>query len=122
MNKKYAIIQSGGKQYIVPKTNVAIDLLDAEIGSTVEFKEILYFSDGQTPSTGGPTLDKCTVTGELVEHIKGEKIFGMKYKRRKQNFRAWGHRQRYSLVKIRSIDMQKQEHKHEHKKEAKHGT
>lgn len=106
----YAIIQSGGKQYHVKKGElIAVDLLDVEIGSAIEFKEVLYFFDGSTPSAGAPTLDNCLVRGEVVDHIKGEKVFGMKYKRRKQNFRAWGHRQRYTLVKIGEISMNTRE-------------
>lgn len=112
----YAIIQSGGKQYMVKEGDlIAVDLLTAEIGSTIDFKDVLFFFDGKTPSAGAPTLDNCTITGELVEHIKGEKIFGMKYKRRKQNFRAWGHRQSYSVIRIHKMKL------HE-RKEARHGT
>lgn len=111
----YAIIQSGGKQYHVQEGDrIAVDRVNAETGSKIEFKDVLYFFDGKTPHAGAPTLGHCTVTGELVDHIKGEKIFGMKYKRRKQRFRTWGHRQNYSLIHVRSIRM--------HTREAAHGA
>lgn len=116
----YAIVKSGGKQYRVKKgASIAVDLLDAEVGSTIQFEEVLYFFDGEKHFAGAPALNNCTVTGKLVGHIKDDKVYGMKYKRRKQSFKAWGHRQGYSLIEVQNTEMKQHKEKHQ---EGRHGA
>ena len=45
------------------------------------------------------------VLGEIVQHVKGEKIYVFKFKRRKNYRRKTGHRQRYTDVKITSLKL-----------------
>lgn len=99
----YAIIQTGGKQYRVEKGDVIeVELLGQDQGA-VEFKEVLFFSDGKAMKIGAPHLDKCLVKGEILGEIKGPKVIAFKYKRRKSYHRKVGHRQKYSKVKITDI-------------------
>jgi ribosomal protein L21 len=43
----YAVIATGGKQYRVEKGGVLrIEKLEAELGATVEFNEVLLIADG----------------------------------------------------------------------------
>ncbi|MEI8333109.1 MAG: 50S ribosomal protein L21 [Chloroflexota bacterium] len=45
---KYAIFQTGGKQYRVEKDEVIdVELLDSEAGKTVVFKNVLFLNDGK---------------------------------------------------------------------------
>ena len=100
----YAIIKSGGKQYRVTQGDVIeVDLLGLENGSKVEFNDVLMVSDGQDVRFGQPLMQGCSVVGELIDEVKGEKLIGMKYKRRKQERKTFGHRQRYSRVKVLDI-------------------
>ena len=46
--EKYAIFQTGGKQYqAIPGKTVAIEKLDANVGDTVEFSEVLFRKSGK---------------------------------------------------------------------------
>lgn len=104
----YAIIKSGGKQYRVKKDDIIdVDLIDLEKlenGSTVKFGEVLFAIDGEgKPQLGAPFISDLFVVGEFLEDVQGEKVIGMKYKRRKQERKTFGHRQRYSRVKITDI-------------------
>lgn len=99
----YAIIQTGGKQYRVQEGDeVDVELLGEEAGSTVEFKEVLFFNDGQ-PQAGAPFVDKVVVTGEILGLAMGDKITFMKYKKRQNVRKKMGHRQKYSRVRITGI-------------------
>jgi len=101
----YAIIETGGKQYRVEKDEVIdVELLDAEAGNSVEFKNVLFFSDGKQAKVGNPYVAKSSVKGELVADIKGPKVISFKYKRRKGVRRKVGHRQKYTRVKITEIE------------------
>ena len=101
----YAIFRSGSKQYRVKKGDViCVELLDAESGNAVEFREVLFIGEtGGVIKVGTPTVNGCLVKGELLEEVKGPKIQSVKYKRRKNQYRKFGHRQRYSQVKITDI-------------------
>ncbi|MCX5951077.1 MAG: 50S ribosomal protein L21 [Cyanobacteria bacterium] len=51
----YAVIQTGGKQYMVRKGEIIkIEHLEAEKGNAVEFKNVLAFHDGTTIKIGAP--------------------------------------------------------------------
>jgi len=104
----YAIIQTGGKQYRVqPGEIVQIEKLEGDKGSSVQFKDVLFFSkntaDNSTIFAGSPFLGGAEVTGEIVGQGRGEKIIIRKMKRRKQYRRTQGHRQEQTQVLITSV-------------------
>jgi large subunit ribosomal protein L27 len=104
----YAIIKFRGKQYRVKKDDIIdvdlINLDNLEQGSSVTFGEVLFATDAEgNPQFGAPLVSHFSVKGELVGEVQGEKVIGMKYKRRKQERKTFGHRQRYSRVKITEI-------------------
>ena len=101
----YAIIRSGSRQYRVRKGDViSVDLLKEEAGSAVEFREVLFIGekDGAV-KLGSPTVAGGVVKGQMVSEVKGPKVQSVKYKKRKNQYRKFGHRQRYSQVKILDI-------------------
>ena len=101
----FAVISTGGKQYIVSVG----DVLDVEIlgdfseGDKIEFDTVLMTDDGNsskigTPYTGGKV--RATYIGKK----KGVKISIIRYKAKSNRDRKIGHRQKYSRVKIDSIN------------------
>lgn len=115
----YAIIKSGGKQYRVKKGDVIdIELLEGEPGSKVEFKEILFLSDGNQTKVGSPSVSGFIVTGEFLGISQGPKITSVKYQPG-NHYKKFGHRQKYSRVKI--TDIGALEH-HHHKGGKHHGA
>jgi large subunit ribosomal protein L21 len=102
----YAIIRTGGKQYKVePGKTYKLPTLPGEAGAAIEFNEVLLGSDGTTPKVGVPMLTGAKVTGQIVEHGKGDKIVVFKFKRRKNYSRKQGHRQGFTSVKITGISL-----------------
>jgi large subunit ribosomal protein L21 len=102
----YAIIRSGDKQFRAePGKTVRLPSVDAEVGETVTFDEILLTSDGDLITVGTPVLSGATVTGEVVAHGRGRKIIIFKWKRRKNYRRKQGHRQGYTDVRIGEINV-----------------
>ncbi len=101
----YAVVSSGGKQYRVQQGEMLrIEKISGDIGSAVSFDQVLMYSDGENVKVGQPVLEDAMVTGHIVEQGKAKKILVFKYKRRKRYRRKQGHRQRFTAVKIDSIE------------------
>jgi len=99
----YAVIASGGKQEKVTEgQQVALELLDGDEGSEVSLTPVLLV-DGDVVIAGADALSGASVTGTIVGSTKGPKINGFTYKRRTNQRRRYGHRQKYTVVEINSI-------------------
>lgn len=102
----YAIIRSGDKQFRAePGMTLKLPSLEAEVGETVTFDQVLLAGTDDGVQVGTPLVDKATVTGEVVEHGKGKKIVVFKWKRRKNYRKKQGHRQKYTAVRIDEIQL-----------------
>ena len=100
----YAVIRTGGKQLRVSEGDVVkIELLQADQGEKVEFKEVLMVADGDNVKVGKPVVAGATVTGEVTEIGRHDKIHIVKFRRRKHYRKQAGHRQWYTAVKITGI-------------------
>jgi large subunit ribosomal protein L21 len=100
----YAIVDIAGKQYKVTKDQyVYTPKLDAETGTTLEFKNVLLIDNDSSVSIGTPTIAGVSVSGRVLEHVKGDKIVVFKKKRRKGYAKRNGHRQQFTKVMIESI-------------------
>jgi len=101
----YAIIADGGKQYKVTERQlVEIDLRSSDAGESVVFDKVLFYSGPDDVAVGRPHVEGARVTGTLVKEIKGPKIKVLKFRRRKDSKTLKGHRQRYTVVRIDSIE------------------
>ena len=99
----YAIIATGGKQYKVSEGDkVRVEKLDAEVGSQVEFDQVLLIG-GETAAVGNPTVAGAKVVGEVTAQNRGKKVIVYKYKPKKGYHKKNGHRQCYTEVEIKSI-------------------
>ncbi|CAB4567541.1 MAG: 50S ribosomal protein L21 [Actinomycetes bacterium] len=99
----YAVIESGNKQERVTEgQQIHVDLLDAEQGSDVSLTPVLVV-DGDTVLATPDQLKGAAVTAKVVGWAKGPKIDGFTYKRRTNQRRRYGHRQKYTVVEITSI-------------------
>lgn len=99
----YAVISAGSRQQKVTEgEQVHVDLLDAEEGDEVSLQAKMIV-DGDTVLATPDQLSGVTVTGTVVGLAKGPKINGFTYKRRTNNRRRYGHRQKYTVVEITKI-------------------
>jgi len=100
----YAIIATGGKQHkVTVGDRLRVELLEAVVGDTVTFAEVLAVKDGDTLKVGTPRLAGAKVTAKVVEQDKAAKVLIFKTKKRKQYRRTRGHRQPYMAVVVESI-------------------
>jgi len=97
----YAVIRAGGKQYrVAPGDVVKIEKLPAAEGDTVEFNDILAVSgqEGQIGPGAG-----ASVSGQVMEDGRNDKILVFHLKRKKQYKKMYGHRQPFTAVRITEI-------------------
>ena len=102
----YAVIRTGGKQYKVsPGELLRVELLPGEVGSEITFSEILLTSADGAVQVGTPLVSGSSVTARIVQHGKERKILVFKKKRRKNYRRKRGHRQHFTAVQIKTINL-----------------
>src|ERR1700722_16351232 len=100
----YAVIKTGGKQYRVQKDDVLrVELLDAKKGDTVTLNEVLLIGQDSGAKIGAPTVAGASVTAEVVDQIRDDKVIVFKKKRRQNYRRKNGHRQSLTVLKITGI-------------------
>ena len=101
----FAVIQTGGKQYKVKTSEILkIEQLEnLKPESKIEFNEILAYGDDKKIEVGSPLVKGAKVEAELIKNGKNRTILVFKKRRRKNSRRKNGHRQLFSLVKIKKI-------------------
>ena len=100
----YAVIETGGKQYrVTAGATLHVERLADEAGASVQFDRVLALSDGSQLTVGTPAIDGAAVSAEVVEHLRGPKVFSFKKKRRKGYKRKVGHRQELTRIRITSL-------------------
>jgi len=102
--KPFAVIATGGKQYIVHAGDtIEVELLgDHKEGDKIEFDTVLMTDDGTKAKLGNPhtgTKVSATYLGEK----KGPKLTIVRYKAKSNRDRRIGHRQHYAQIKIETI-------------------
>ena len=118
----YAVFKTGGKQYRATQgQKVKLEKINANSGDKVLFTEVLMVGEGSDVEIGTPFLTNASVEAKVLEESKDKKIEVIKFKRRKNYKRTFGHRQCYTLVEITGIKVKK-EAKPKTKKEAKPKT
>ena len=101
---KYAIIESGGKQYrTVEGGSIEVDRLDVEIGQSVTLGQVLLLNDGSEVQVGTPTVGGAHVKATVAGQVKGPKILVFKYREGNRYRRKQGHRQHYTRLQIEEI-------------------
>jgi large subunit ribosomal protein L21 len=100
---KKAVIQTGGKQYLVSEgETLEVEKIRA-VGKTVDFVPLLIV-DGDKTAIGTPALDKNKVTAEVVEaDIQADKVTSIRYKAKKRVHTVRGHRQHHTVLKVTKI-------------------
>lgn len=117
---KYAVIRTGGKQYRINEGDIIdVERLPASADKSVTFSEVLMVTDGDDVKLGEPLLSGASVSGTVVEDLRGDKIRVAKYKAKVRYRRVTGHRQALTRVKIDSIVVGSARKKAEDKPSAK---
>ena len=101
----FAVIQTGGKQYKVKASDILKieKLKNSKPESKIEFNEVLAYGDDKILEVGSPLVKGAKVEAELMKNSKNRTILIFKKRRRQNSRRKNGHRQQYSLIKIKKI-------------------
>ncbi len=103
---KFAVIQTGGKQYKVSKDDiVSIEKMTGEykVGDKVSFDKVLLVDDGKNTTIGTPYIKDASVETEITEIGRSRKVMVVKYKQKSRYLKRNGHRQPFFKVKILAI-------------------
>jgi large subunit ribosomal protein L21 len=98
-----AIVEIAGKQFRVqPNERHVVPHLHAEVGETIELRNVLALLDADRVQLGIPVLN-ASVRATVRAHGKGDKVLVFKKKRRKGYKKLRGHRQQYTEIEITGI-------------------
>jgi large subunit ribosomal protein L21 len=117
-NMRFAIIESGGKQYrAVEGRTIEVDRLPDDAGNKFDVERVLLMGDGDDILVGTPTVSDILVKVTVVDHIKGPKIDRFKYRPKKRIRVRGGHRQQYTRLLVDFIGRPDEEREAEAKPE-----
>lgn len=99
-----AIIESGGKQYLVSKGDkIQVEKLAGDKDSTITFDKVLATFDGDSQALGKPYITGAKVEAKVLKQGRSRKIVILKYKAKSKYRRKQGHRQAYTEVEITKV-------------------
>ncbi|MDB5225373.1 MAG: ribosomal protein large subunit ribosomal protein [Candidatus Adlerbacteria bacterium] len=112
--KEFAVIQTGGKQYMVSEGDVVkIEAMKGEltaegrevykVGDKLTFEEVLLVDNGKDTSIGDPFIKGAKVMAEIKKIDRAAKVTVIKYKAKSNYFKKRGHRQPFFEVVITKL-------------------
>jgi large subunit ribosomal protein L21 len=105
---KYSIIEDGGKQFkAIEGSTIEVDYFPAEIGEQVDLDRVLLVVEDDQVKIGTPLVNNTRVKATVVSQVKGPKIIVFRYRPKKRYRVKTGHRQKYTRLKIDSIEIEK---------------
>ena len=100
----FAIFETGGKQYKASASKIIeIEKLDAEIGKTIQFKNVLLLNDDKSTEVGNPNIAGAIVEAKLLDNVKDRTVLIFHKRRRKHSRKMNGHRQKHAKIQITKI-------------------
>lgn len=103
---KIAIIETGGKQYIVMQDSVlSVEKISdtAKEGDKVSFDKVLLVDDGKEAKVGAPYVSGAKVSAEIMEVGRAPKVTVIRYRQKSRYFKKRGHRQPFTKVRITAL-------------------
>jgi large subunit ribosomal protein L21 len=102
----YAIVEIAGKQYKVEKdTKINVDKLDKNANDDLVIDRVLLVANGETVLIGQPYVKNAKITAKVIGDVKGDKVKGVRFGKRKRFTRTIGHRQNYSQIVISELSV-----------------
>ncbi|MEW5907676.1 MAG: 50S ribosomal protein L21 [Patescibacteria group bacterium] len=104
MNNEIAVIQTGGKQYLVKQGDkIKIEKIKAVKNGDIVFDKVLLVVNGENIRIGTPFVEGAKVEAKVEEEGRAKKVIILKYKPKTRYRVKRGHRQRYIKIKILDI-------------------
>src|SRR3989338_8414897 len=100
---KIAIIETGGKQYLVTQDSVLnVEKLPKSNGK-ITFDKVLLVDDGKETKVGAPYLAGAVVSAEHIADGREKKVTVIRYRQKSRYFKKRGHRQPFTKVRITAL-------------------
>ncbi len=102
----YAVIEVGAKQYNVKKDDVIeVEKQAGAVGKEISIEKVLLVSKDKHVEIGQPYVKGAKVSALVVGEALGDKLTSFKYRRRKASHWQKGHRQQFTVLKIKEIGL-----------------
>lgn len=99
---KFAVVRTGGKQYLVKENDkIKVEKLAGADGAALEL-ETLLVADGEKVEIGEPTLGQ-KIKAKILRQGRADKVTGVKFKRKTRYRKQFGHRQHFTELLIEKI-------------------
>ncbi|MCB1141896.1 MAG: 50S ribosomal protein L21 [Leptospiraceae bacterium] len=99
----YAVITIGNQQFKVEEGQTFLSQRTGkEVGTEFESAIHLLAQENKV-HIGTPLVSGAKAVLKVVSDVRGDKIQGFKYKKRKSYYRRWGHRQELQKLQVVSI-------------------
>ena len=100
----YAIVEISGHQFKISKGDkIYVNRMESEEGSEISLENVLLVDNDGDIKVGKPNVENASVSAEVIEHVKDDKVLVFKKKRRKGYKKLQGHRQQLSEIEIQDI-------------------
>ena len=96
-------LASGGPNKVSASKILEVEKLDAKIGETIKFKNVLLLNNNTNTEIGSPNIEGATVEAKLLDNVKDRTVLVFHKRRRKHSRKKNGHRQRYAKNQIMKI-------------------
>lgn len=104
--EKYAIVETGSKQYwVAPGQVIEVELLDIAGAQEVVLDQVMLVKDGGQVKVGTPVIAGAKVLCENLGEIRGPKLVHYRMRRRKSSRRKQGHRQELLRLRVKEIQV-----------------
>lgn len=101
----YAIVELKGEQFKVENgSTIYSPLTGMDEGDTITIDKVLFMNNDGSAVVGSPYIEGAKVTGKIEKLVKGDKVNGFKYKRRKKYRRRMGYRPKFHKITISNIE------------------
>lgn len=99
---KFAVIETGGKQYLVkPGSVVRVERLEKpKKGDSIHFDKVLLLGGEGEVKLGDPYIKGAKIPGKFIKEGKGKKIINLRYHSKTRHHIKKGHRQIFTEVAI----------------------
>jgi large subunit ribosomal protein L21 len=100
----YAVIETGGQQHrVTPGDVIRVQKIAGGASHEVSLDRVLMVSKDDTVHVGRPYIENAAVMAEIQGDVRADKVIVYKQKPRKGYRKLNGHRQSYTVLKIKDI-------------------
>ncbi len=101
---KFAVIETGGKQYRVSAgQKIKVEKLAGAAGDSLVFDKVLLVADGDKVAVGTPCVDGEKVSAKVVKQARERKKIVFRYHSKTRYRKKKGHRQQFTELEIVSV-------------------